>query len=50
MLRVEQMYVYFKGVAMLLRGLLDRVREEENGEEEAELFLKDVEKVGMSIF
>ena len=44
------MYVYFKGVAMLLRGLLDRVREEEKGEEEAEIFLKEVEKVGVPIF
>ena len=44
------MYVYFKGVAMLLRGLLDRVREEEKGEAEAEIFLKEVEKVGVAIF
>ena len=45
MLRVEQMYLYFKGLAILLRGLLDSMGDKEKGEEKAEKFLMGVEKV-----
>ena len=43
------MYIYFKGVSMLLRGLLDGMAEKETTEEEAEKFLIEVEKVSVSV-
>ena len=49
MLRVAQMFIYFKGVAMLLRGLLDSMEEEEKGDENAEAFLMEIGKVGVPI-
>ncbi|KAL8787183.1 MAG: hypothetical protein Q9195_007874 [Heterodermia aff. obscurata] len=46
----EQVFVYFKGVAMLLRGLLDSMGEEGEGDKKADAFLIEIAKIFSEVF